>query len=50
MSLTDSIETEETDRLIASGKVEGATVYNEDGDKLGHIHNVLAEKISGQVE
>lgn len=44
------IETEETDRLIASNKVEGTTVYGVDGDKLGHIHNFLVDKVSGQVE
>lgn len=44
------IETDETDRLIASDKVEGTTVYGVDGDKLGHIHNFLVDKVSGQVE
>lgn len=41
---------DETERLIASNKVEGTTVYDEAGDKLGHIHNFLVDKISGQVE
>lgn len=46
----NDIETDESDRLIASDKVEGTTVYNEDGEKLGHIHNFLVDKVSGQVE
>ena len=46
----DTVAIDETDRLIASDKVEGTTVYSEDGDKLGHIHNFLVDKLSGQVE
>jgi hypothetical protein len=48
--LRDYIETDESDRLIASNKVEGTSVYNHDGEKLGHIHNFLVDKVSGQVE
>lgn len=48
--LRDTIETDENDNLIASDKVEGTTVYGQDGDKLGHIHNFLVDKVSGQVE
>lgn len=44
------IETEETETLIASSKVEGTAVYNPDGDKLGSIHNFMVDKESGQVE
>ena len=44
------IATEETERLIASNKVEGTTVYNEDGDKLDSISNFMVDKTSGQVE
>ena len=47
--MTD-IETEETDRLIASDKVEGTTVYNPEGEKLGSIYNFMVDKESGQVE
>lgn len=46
----DTIEIDESDRLIASDKVEGTAVYNPDGDKLGHIRNFLVDKRSGQVE
>lgn len=46
----DTIEIDESDWLIASNKVEGTAVYNEDGDKLGTIHNFMVDKQSGQVE
>lgn len=35
--------------LIASDRVEGTTVYNRQGDKLGHISNFMVDKRSGQV-
>ena len=35
------IATDETDNLIASNKVEGTAVYDEDGDKLGSIYNFM---------
>lgn len=41
---------DETDRLIASDKVEGTRVYNRRGDRLGSIHNFMVEKRSGKVE
>ena len=44
------IEIDESDWLIASNKIEGIAVYNEDGDKLGTIHNFMVDKLSGQVE
>jgi sporulation protein YlmC with PRC-barrel domain len=49
MADTD-VETDETTRLIASNKVEGTTVYNESGEKLGSIYNFMVNKRSGQVE
>ena len=42
--------TEETDRLIASDKVEGTAVYNREGERLGSIHNFMVDKRSGHVE
>ena len=42
--------TEETDRLIASDKVEGTAVYNRQGERLGSIHNFMVDKRSGRVE
>ena len=44
------VEIDESDWLVASNKIEGTTVYNEDGDKLGTIHNFMVDKLSGQVE
>jgi hypothetical protein len=41
---------EETDRLIASDKVEGTAVYNRQGERLGSIHNFMVDKRSGRVE
>ena len=37
----DSAETDETDRPIASNKVEGTAVYNRQGDSLGSIYNFM---------
>lgn len=44
------IQTDETFELIASDKVEGTSVYNEKGEKLGSIYNFMVDKRSGQVE
>jgi sporulation protein YlmC with PRC-barrel domain len=41
---------DETDRLIASNKVEGTRVYNRRGDRLGTIYNFMVDKRSGKVE
>jgi hypothetical protein len=40
---------DETDELIASNKVEGTTVYDRDGDKIGTVHNFMVGKRSGRV-
>src|SRR3978361_148933 len=39
----------ESDRLIASNKVEGTAVYNRTGDKLGSVYNFMVDKRSGKV-
>lgn len=44
------IATDETNRLIASNKVEGTAVYNRDREKLGSIYNFMVDKHSGRVE
>lgn len=44
------INTDETNRLIASNKVEGTTVYNREREKLGSIHNFMVDKNGGKVE
>lgn len=40
----------ETSSLIASDRVEGTSVFNLDGDKLGKIQNFMVNKHTGQVE
>jgi len=36
-------------KIISSDLVEGTAVYNDDGDQLGTIDNLMIDKISGQV-
>jgi hypothetical protein len=43
------VATDETDRLIASNKVEGTAVYNRQGERLGSVYNFMVDKRSGQV-
>jgi sporulation protein YlmC with PRC-barrel domain len=40
----------ETSSLIASDMVEGTSVFNKDGEKMGTILNFMVNKHSGQVE
>jgi len=46
----DNSETDETDRLIASNKVEGTAVYNRQGNRLGSVYNFMVDKRSGKAE
>ncbi len=39
----------ETSRLISSEKVSGSKVENTGGDNLGHIAEIMIDKISGRV-
>ncbi len=48
--MDNAIATDETQRLIASSKVEGTAVYNRRDERLGTIHNFMVDKLSGQVE
>ena len=43
------IPRDETERLIASNKVEGTPVYDRYGERLGSIHNFMVDKFRGQV-
>ena len=43
------IATDETERLIASNKVEGTPVYDRHGDRLGSIQNFMVDKFRGKV-
>lgn len=40
----------ETERLIASDKVEGTRVFDRNGERLGSIENFMVDKRSGRVE
>jgi hypothetical protein len=40
---------DETSTLISSDKVEGTPVYNRDSEKLGTIHSLMIDKVSGKV-
>jgi hypothetical protein len=44
-----SVATDETNTLISSDKVEGTAVYNRQNEKLGSIHTLMIEKVSGKV-
>src|SRR6185312_2081624 len=37
-------------RLIAASKVNGTTVYNRAGEKLGSVYDVMLDKMSGKAE
>ena len=47
---TAPLETDETNRLISSEKVDGTAVYNRDGDRLGTVHHLMIDKYNGKVE
>jgi myo-inositol-hexaphosphate 3-phosphohydrolase len=48
MQQTRTVATDETSSLISSDKVEGTAVYDRQGEKLGSIHSVMIDKISGR--
>jgi sporulation protein YlmC with PRC-barrel domain len=43
------VEANETRDLISSDKVEGTSVYDRNGNKLGTVSNVMLDKLYGQV-
>ena len=45
----DSLKAKETYSLIAADKVEGTTVYDAKGEKIGSIHQIMIDKTSGRV-
>lgn len=45
----ENVERDETYSLIASDKVEGTSVYDAAGEKIGRIHNFMVDKVSGRV-
>ena len=44
------MQTTSTHNVISSDKVEGTSVYNEAGDKLGSIDELMIDKVSGKVQ
>jgi len=47
--MTSDVAHKETGSLISADKVEGTTVYNRTGDKLGTVKTVMIDKTSGKV-
>ena len=45
----EAVAVDETDRLIASDKVEGTAVYHRSGERLGSVYNFMVDKVSGKV-
>src|SRR4051794_41468273 len=43
-------QTDETNRLISSQKVDGTAVYNRTGDRLGDVDHMMIDKFTGQVQ
>lgn len=48
--MTDMLERDETQRLIASDKVEGTAVYNREGERLGTVRNFMVDKQTGKAD
>ena len=49
MNTSDITSDTSTQDVISSERVEGASVYNANGDKLGSIDDLMIDKRSGQV-
>ena len=47
---SSTIARDETQDLISSDKVEGTTVFNREGERLGTISNFMVGKRNGRVE
>ncbi len=43
-------QSDTTSNVISSAKVEGTSVYNAGGEKLGSIDDLMIDKVSGQVQ
>jgi PRC-barrel domain protein len=51
MARTDAaLAADESGNLISSEKVDGTTVYNRNGERLGTVHHLMVDKFSGRVE
>lgn len=45
----DALKRTETHALIAADKVEGTPVYDAKGEKMGSIHRIMIDKMTGKV-
>ena len=45
----EPVAVDETDRLIASDKVEGTEVFGRDGQRIGAVYNFMVDKVTGRV-
>lgn len=43
------VAVDETDRLIASDKVQGTAVFGRGGERLGSVYNFMVDKVTGRV-
>ncbi|MGD9809860.1 MAG: PRC-barrel domain-containing protein [Sphingobium sp.] len=48
--MADTLERNETRNLIASDRVEGTSVYNPQGEKLGTVSKFMVDKRSGKAD
>lgn len=48
--MVDTLNRNQTNRLIASDKVEGTAVYNLQGERLGTVRNFMVDKRSGKAD
>ena len=46
----DALKRKETHALIAADKVEGTAVYDAQGEKMGSIHRIMIDKLTGKVD
>jgi hypothetical protein len=46
---TAGLANDETDRLISPDKVEGTSVYNPKGERLGKVRHLMIDKYTGEV-
>lgn len=46
----DALKQKETHALIAADKVEGTAIYDAKGEKMGSIHRIMIDKLTGKVD
>lgn len=44
-----SVTADEMHHLISAGKVQGTAVFNLDGERLGHVDDLMLHRVSGKV-